>query len=175
MIITSSEKYGFVFEDDAMPCFDNIRNPLFHLASLSNKLDIVSLVNQRPKLKKERIISCSDDTSLCALRGNDFGAIAYFITADAAQKLLNHPQRFEYEVDLLIHHWWMHECQILHLVPSLFIEDGRASSIGYSDIPRWQNDTWFHKIFRRINRLYESVQKRLFFAKYLKMVRKRFD
>lgn len=174
-IINSPEGYGFVFEDDAKPCFENVFYQISNLAKLSNKLDIVSLANRRPKLTRERIITCTEDTALYLLRGNDFGAEAYFISANAARQLLNHPQRFEYEVDILIHHWWMHKCQMLHLMPPLFIEDGRASTIGYSNVPRWRTDTWRLQIVRRINRLFDSIRKRVFFANHLKLIRNRFS
>ena len=75
--------YGFVFEDDAMPLSDDISAALTRLSEMADQLDIVSLANRRPKLKREKIAVCSENTALYALRGNDIGAEAYFINSDA--------------------------------------------------------------------------------------------
>lgn len=173
MLIDSGDGYGFVFEDDAMPLSDDISAALTRLSEMADQLDIVSLANRRPKLKREKIAVCSENTALYALRGNDIGAEAYFINSDAAQRLLNHRNRYEYEVDFLIHHWWMHDCQILHLMPPLFAEDGRTSSIGYAETEIWEKDSLMHKISRRVHRLIDSFQKRYRFSGYLNNIRNR--
>ncbi len=173
MLIDSGDGYGFVFEDDAMPLSDNIATALTRLTDMAGQLDIVSLANRRPKLKREKVATCTEDTALYALRGNDIGAEAYFINSDAAQRLLNHHNRYEYEVDFLIHHWWMHDCQILHLMPPLFAEDGRSSSIGYTETATWEKDSLMHKVSRRAFRLMDSFQKRYRFSGYLNNIRNR--
>ena len=67
----------------------------------------------------------------------------------------------------------MHDCQILHLMPPLFAEDGRASSIGNSETEIWEKDSLMHKISRRVHRLIDSFQKRYRFSGYLNNIRNR--
>jgi glycosyl transferase family 25 len=172
-IIDSDAHCGFVFEDDAIAQTKDLKPLMEELVSLAGYLDIVTLTNQREKLKRERVRSCGTASALYMLRGNDFGAVSYFITADAAKRLLSHPLLHQYEVDFLMHHWWNHDCQLLHLLPPLFAEDGRPSTIGHENNIPWPNDSSWVRCLRRFNRFVDSVRKRALFAARLRHIRTR--
>ena len=174
-IIENDTGYGFVFEDDAIALGDDTLSVMQELVRLAPRLDVVSLASRRQKLPRHLIRKCSDDRGLYLLRGNDIGAESYFITADAAHRLLAHPFRHDYEVDMLIHHWWHHDVQLLHLLPPVFAEEGRPSSIGYDGLVPWLQDSFKASLTRRFNRLRDSLDKRRRFSTNLRRISSRHD
>ena len=164
-IIDSGAGYGFVFEDDAIAndiatTQGDVLPVMQAMVQLSSRLDIVTLANRRQKLKKQKIRPLEKGYDLCLLNGNDIGAESYFISADAAARMLNHHHLHDDEVDVLIHHWWHHDCQVLHLQPSLFAEEGRPTSIGYDGKTPWADDSISTKLGRRFARIHDSITKR---------------
>ena len=174
-LIESDEKYAYVFEDDVQFLTDKSSSVFSELDALSSNLDIVCLANRRQSLKRFKVADCGQNSDLVVLQGNDFGAEGYFISKHAAQTLLAHPQRHEYEVDFLIHHWWRHNCSVLHIMPPICSEDGRTSSIGYQNVPVWENDKTKHLVARRFNRLKDSFNKRLLFRQRINSVKTKFS
>lgn len=174
-LIESDEKYAYVFEDDVQFLTDKSSNVFSELDALSANLDIVCLANRRQSLKRFKVADCGQNSDLVVLKGNDFGAEGYFISKHAAQTLLAHPHRHEYEVDFLIHHWWRHNCSVLHIMPPICSEDGRTSSIGYQNVPVWENDKTKHLVARRFNRLKDSLNKRLLFRQRINSVKTKFS
>ena len=174
-IIENDTGCGFVFEDDAIALGDDTLSTMQELVRLAPRLDVVSLANRRQKLPRHLIRQCGDDRGLYLLRGNDIGAESYFITAGAARRLLAHRLRQDYEVDMLIHHWWHHGLQVLHLLPPVFAEEGRPSSIGYDGQVPWPHDSLRAGLMRRFNRLRDSLVKRRGFSANLRQISTRLD
>ena len=174
-IIENDTGCGFVFEDDAIALGDDTLSTMKELVRLAPRLDVVSLANRRQKLPRHLIRQCGDDRGLYLLRGNDIGAESYFITAGAARRLLAHRLRQDYEVDMLIHHWWHHGLQVLHLLPPVFAEEGRPSSIGYDGQAPWPRDSLRAGLMRRFNRLRDSLVKRRGFSANLRQISTRLD
>jgi|GEM_PF-312899 len=172
-LLASDAPYALIFEDDAEPLTPDVLTHIKSLVEMADRLDVVILSNRRKKLRRFKVKDLNDGAGLYVLRHNDFGAESYFITRDAARKFITHPRRFAFEVDFLIHHWWYHDCHILHLLPSLFAEDGRTSTIGYTNLENWTNDTVRHWLSRRLVRAGDSVKKRFFFPSYLNRIRER--
>lgn len=173
-IVASGEPGGFIFEDDAIPLRDDTLMLMAELMRIADCLDIVSLANRRLKLKRALIHVIAPSAGLYALKGNDMGSEGYFITASAAQRMLRHPFRYGYELDRLIHHWWHHDCQVLHLLPPLFTEEGRPTSIGYDGLEPWPDDGPGIGLRRRLHRLRDSIAKRSRFASQAQAIRHRF-
>jgi glycosyl transferase family 25 len=172
-IMDSDAGCGFIFEDDATPLGDDTKALMGELVGLADHLDIVTLVNMRAGMKGEMIRPCGKSSALYLLKGNDFGAVGYFITAGAAARLLRHPLIHQYEVDFLMHHWWNHQCQLLHLLPPLFDEDGRPSSIGHDNNIPWPDEGLWVKLQRRVMRLKDSALKRALYPRRLRAARRR--
>jgi GR25 family glycosyltransferase involved in LPS biosynthesis len=172
-IIESGAACGFVFEDDAVPLRDNVLPRMEELVRLAGRLDIVFLTNMREKLERRMVRPCGGSSGLYFLKGNDFGAISYLITAKAAGKLLENPLLCQYEVDFLMHHWWNHDCQTLHMLPPLFGEDGRTSTLDHKNIILWPGEGLGEKLLRRLNRLSDSVLKRVLSPIRYRRARKR--
>ena len=171
-LLDSEQSCALVLEDDALPVSGAIAPHIATLVAMADRLDIVFLANGHPERELIKVVDIQQEGALSVLRYNSFGAIGYFITRRAAQHLLNHPKRYVFEVDRLMHHWWHHDCQVLHLSPWLFEEDGRNSSIGYENVKTWQDDNLSHKIIRRFNRLWDSLIKRLYFRHYINNIKR---
>lgn len=141
MIAEGDDDYGFIFEDDAMP-FDTAKPYIpaicDQLSQLHRHIDIVFLSNRRPAssyrpLYKLPILPVDQDFHLASVRFNSIGAESYMLSKQAAIRLLENPNRHIFEVDCMLHHWWLHDCDVLHLHPPLFAEEGRPSTIGFMD------------------------------------------
>ena len=172
-LLDSEQDCALVLEDDAVPVSDAITSCIEALVAMADRLDVVFLANRH---RNRELIKGADMTqgyALSVLRYNSIGTESYFITRAGAQHLLNHPKRYVFEIDRLMHHWWHHDCQVLHLSPWLFEEDGRNSSIGYENVRTWQDDNLSHKIIRRFNRLWDSFVKRLYFRHYINNIKRR--
>ena len=197
-ILNKNLPYAFVFEDDAIYPHsgdakglpgshsagagippsqrreaEEIGGRLRRLAELARVLDVVFLATRKPDLPYVNLARLDAMSNLVAMKYNDFGAHAYFISNRAARHLLTHPNRHIYEVDFHMHHWWRHNCQILHLMPSAFTHSGRASSIGYDRDRAWQPDYFYHRFARRFNRSKDSLVKRAQFPFYIRGIRTR--
>ena len=172
-LLDSEQSCALVLEDDALPISEAIAPCIKALVAMADRLDIVTLANRHNKRKQIKVADIQQGRELSVLRYNSFGAESYFITRAAAQHLLNHPKLYVFEVDRLIHHWWHHDCQVLHLSPWLFEEDGRSSSIGYKNVRTWQDDNLSHEIIRRFNRAWDSFIKRLYFRPYINNIKRR--
>jgi len=173
VLLASDAPFAFIFEDDAGPLRDDIMPCIQGLVEMADLLDVVILSNRRENLKRVKVKDMAGDTGLYALRYNNIGLESYFITKDAARTFLDHPRRFACEVDSLLHHWWNHDRQVLHLLPPLFAEDGRTTTIGYANISNWPDDRIWHRICRRFNRAGVSFRKRLFFPGYVARIKAR--
>ena len=172
-LLDSEQSCALVLEDDAVPVSEAIAPCIEALVAMADRLDVVFLANRH---RNRELIKGADMTrgyALSVLQYNSIGTESYFITRAAAQHLLNHPKRYVFEIDRLMHHWWHHDCQVLHLSPWLFEEDGRNSSIGYENVRTWQDDNLNHKIIRRFNRLWDSLIKRLYFRRYINGIKRR--
>ncbi|XDZ65104.1 glycosyltransferase family 25 protein [Alphaproteobacteria bacterium LSUCC0684] len=172
-LLAGDAPFAFIFEDDAGPIQDDIMPRIRGVVEMADQLDVVILSNRRENLKRVKVKDMAGDAGLYAMRYNDFGLESYFITKEAARTFLDHPHRFSTEVDFLIHHWWHHDRQVLHLLPPLFAEDGRTSTIGYSNVPLWPDDRIRHRISRRFIRASDSMRKRLCFPGYVSRIKAR--
>ena len=167
-----------VLEDDAVPTSDGhgiLADSLNALHGRRDRLDLV-LLHKRSIRPLVRITGGNDgEPGLAILRYNDFGAESYFITARCAEYLLSKPERYLFEVDLFLQHWWRHDphIDILHLEPALFQEEGRPSLIGYEDSPRYESSNLRHRIARQMNRWTDSLEKRIRFRGYASRARRR--
>ena len=173
MIAEGDDDYGFVFEDDAMP-FDAAKPYISaicdQLSQLDPLLDIVFLSNRRPAssyrpLHKLPDLPDDQDFHLASVRYSSIGAESYMLSKQAAIKLLENPHRYIFEVDCMLHHWWLHNCDVYHLQPPLFAEEGRPSTIGYHDIKPWPKDGFSHKLKRKWHRVAISFIKRTQFSR----------
>ena len=173
--IASGTPFALIFEDDAGPLEPNILPRIEELAAMADRLDVVILSNRREKLNRVKVKDLANGSGLYALKYNDFGAESYFITQAAAENFLHHPRRYISEVDFLLHHWWHHDRQVIHLLPPLFGEDGRTSTIGYKDIPGWPDDKLRHKLSRRFARAASSFRKRASFPGYVARIKARLN
>lgn len=174
-IIDNGEEYAFVFEDDAVALADDAFAAMKTLTEYAQYLDIVTLANRRVNNKKVKVRSCGPSHEFCVLKGSDIGSESYFITGDAAKRMLGHQYLQESEIDMLIHHWWHHDCQVLHLFPPLFTEENRPSSIGYGNLDYWPDDTAGFRVKRRLHRISNSIKKRSWFAAHFRKIQKRFQ
>ena len=174
-LLDSGQDCALILEDDALPVLEAIAPCIEALVALADKLDIVMLENRNPKRKQIKVADMSQVGALSVVRyNNSFGSASYFITRAAAQHLLNNPKRHVFEVDRFMHHWWHHDCQVLHLLPRLFEEDGRPSNIEYKEnVKIWQDDNLSHNLARRFNRLWDSLIKRLYFKRYINDIKRR--
>ena len=173
-LLDSEQTCALIFEDDALPVSEAIAPCIEGLVAMADKLDIVILANRRRKRKQVRVADMPQGCALSVLRyNNSFGSESYFITRAAAQRLLNHPKRYVFEFDRLLHHWWYHDCQVLNTCPFLFEEDGRPSLIGYENGTTWENDNFVHRIIRRFNRIRNTLVKRFYFRRYINNIKRR--
>lgn len=168
-----------VLEDDAavIPSSqDIIVERLNALHDRCEDLDLVFL-HRRYDRKDVRIDgSLENEPGLSLTRYKDMGAESYFISASCARYLLSRPERYLFEVDLFLQHWWRHypNIHVLHHSPPLFREVGRPSQINHEPQPRYSSSTLLQQFSRRRNRVLESFQKRWHFGAYSSAVRKRF-
>jgi GR25 family glycosyltransferase involved in LPS biosynthesis len=178
MISQGSKKYGLILEDDALPLFqkETVYMEFFNnIEKMIENVDIVFLSNRRPTRDIFTVTELSETFKLCAVKYSGIGAESYLITRHAAKSLDGLKNKFDFEVDCLLHHWWRHPLSVLHLSPPIFEEDGRASTIGYTKrLPNWPNNDAFKFILRRFNRLRDSLIKRLYFYLHLKKMKLRF-
>jgi GR25 family glycosyltransferase involved in LPS biosynthesis len=163
MIQQSSVPYGLILEDDAIPIETSkpfLSDQINHLAVMSDRLDVVILSLRRKTNKQLPIAPVGSHGKLAMIKYSDIGLESYFITRPAIDRLLPHPDRFCFEADTFLQHWWRHHAQVVHHIPSLFEEDGGDSQIGYHETPIWENDHIWHKGARRFWRGLDSLKKR---------------
>jgi glycosyl transferase family 25 len=163
MIRQSSVPYGLILEDDAIPVEASkpfLSDQLNHLAAMADRLDVVILSLRRKSNKQLPIIPLGHHGKLAMIKYSDIGGESYFITRSAIDRLLPHPDRFCFEVDTFLQHWWRHHAQVVHHIPSLFEEDGGDSQIGYHETSTWENDRIWHGGARRVWRALDSLKKR---------------
>ena len=173
IIAEGAADFGFIFEDDAVPFSqdtDYVQSMMMALAGLGKDVDFVALYQGRPKRKKIHVQALTHKANLTVVRFQDMGAVAYMIAKPAARKLLANPYRYSLTVDILIHKWWLHDCDILHIDPPLFIEDGRTSILGRNSGEAWIKDQWYHKIVRRCWHYKSQWVKRIALISFLKRV-----
>lgn len=176
-MLNKNAPYALIFEDDALPNkkeIAHIAQRLHRLTLFSTCLDIVFFDTRRKNIPYIRLARLDAASTLGVVKYNSFGGYAYFITRHAARHLLTHPNRHIYEVDFHMHHWWRHRCQILYVAPDLFVHnDKKQSSIRYDRDRAWANDYFYHRLARRLNRMGDSLHKRLAFPHYVRQIRKR--
>ncbi|MGC6412675.1 MAG: glycosyltransferase family 25 protein [Candidatus Puniceispirillaceae bacterium] len=167
-LIDSGADYGLVFEDDALGLIEKaeMAEILARLIEKADRLDFVFLATRRQNRPRHKLAPLTRKTHLSLLEYHDFGSEAYFLTRKAAMKMLAHPEKQMFEIDCLMHHWWRHDCAILHLDPPAFEEDGRTTTIGYSQKHSWPDDQIITKLLRRWNRARDSLTKRRQFPRY---------
>jgi glycosyl transferase family 25 len=178
-IAYGDQDYGLICEDDAMPLpatSPHITAVLDQLAGLDKPIDILFLGNRRPQRKATPVcaleyVSADYDFRLTAIKYNSIGAECYLLSRHAARALLKNNYRYIFEVDCMLHHWWLHSCHVLHLDPPLFAEEGRPSTIGYTHIKSWPRDRIHHKLKRKWRRIRTSYIKRIHFPRVLKRLR----
>jgi GR25 family glycosyltransferase involved in LPS biosynthesis len=149
---------------------------LDQLARLDKSIDILFLGNRHPQRKAIPVcslehVSANHDFHLTAIKYNSIGAECYLLSKHAARALLKNNYRYIFEVDSMLHHWWLHSCHVLHLDPPLFAEEGRPSNIGYTHIKSWPRDHIGHKLTRKWRRIRTSYIKRIHFPGVLKRLR----
>ena len=140
------------------------------------QLDLVFL-NQRFNRQIVRVDGSSEgEAGLTLHRYSDIGADSYFITNRCARYLLTRPERYRFEVDCFLQHWWRHDpdIHILHHHPPLFKEMGRPSEIDYATTPRYPSNPLHHLMMRRVHRIGDSMKKRWLFMRYASCIRERF-
>lgn len=166
-----------VLEDDAIATSAGksiLNDRINWLYDHRDRIDLVMLHQRyaRPFLSVDG--SDGHDPCIGLFRHSDIGAESYFITAKCARYLLTRPDRFIFEVDAFLQHWWRHDpvVHILHHRPPLFKEEGRDSLIGYTDTPIYPSNPVQHRIARKWNRFRDSLYKRLRFSSYLAHARR---
>ena len=180
-LIDSGADYGLIFEDDALPLIDKEAMAAItaQLAAHAQQLDVVFLAMRRQNRPRQHIASLGASCRLSVLNYHDFGSEAYFITKAAAQKLLAHREKQMFEIDCLMHHWWRHDCQIVHLDPPVFTEDGRSTTIGYAHKQGWPDESGMARVMlagvRRWNRWRDSLAKRVRFGPYKAAIKARLE
>ncbi len=177
MIADGAAEYGFIFEDDAIPIAEatDVEQVMSKLGKLSGRIDVVSLFDSHRHRPHVPIHRLDAKFQLSVVRYNAHGGVAYMISKAAAQKLLNDRYRYVLGVDRAMYNWGLNGCDVLHLDPPLFIEDGRASTVTLSARARWANDRWHHKLARKWWILYSSLAKRLRLLFHTRRMRARFD
>ena len=181
-IANGDEEYGLICEDDAMPISETaqyILAILNQLTELDKPIDILFLANRSPQRKVMPIyalpsMSQEVEFQIVSIKYNSIGAECYLLSRNAARALLTNHYRYLFEVDCLLHHWWLHSCNVLHLDPPLFAQEGRPSTIGYTNTKPWPSDHIGHKLKRKWHRIYTSYMKRMRYARLLKHWRDRF-
>lgn len=167
-----------ILEDDAIATSAGksiLNDRIDWLYGHRDRIDLVMLHqrNTRPFLRVDGKDGRDPGLGLC--RYNDIGAESYFITSRCAQSLLTRQERYVFEVDAFLQHWWRHDPKIhvLHHRPPLFMEEGRPSQIGYEDTPVYRPNWVHHRIMRKCNRIRDSLFKRLRFGTYYNRARGR--
>lgn len=183
LIANGEQDYGLIFEDDALPVANTskyILEVLNKVECLNCLVDIIFLSRRFPERKPVvniqdlGVISDKQKFSLVWVKYNGIGADSYILSRQAAKKLLKNKLRFVLEVDCLLHHWWINKCNVLHLNPPLFKEEGRPSTIGYGNFQKWPKDTVLNMAKRKWRRIYSSFKKRMIFNQSIKRCQKLF-
>ena len=170
-LIASNHNYALILEDDA-ELTASTGAILESLTNGAHQFDIISLHHRKTR-PQHKIADLHSGHILSVLRYNHIGATAYLISRDAATRLLKTALPITFEIDLYINRWWQHGVQNLFIYPPLAAEDGRPSTIGYTQTPpSWPNDTWVSQMHRRLNRLIDSLRKRIDFLRYLQNAQK---
>lgn len=183
LIANGDQDYGLICEDDALPLpetSDHITTILDHLTNLDQLIDIVFLARRFPNRKTIPIYKLAHlppdhEFRLTLVKYNSIGAECYLLSRQAARTLLENKYRHVFEVDCMLHHWWLNGCNVLHINPPLFAEEGRPSTIGYMDIQPWPYDHIGHKLKRKWHRIHTSFTKRMRFHHALKQCRDLFS
>lgn len=177
-ILDEGHDAAVVLEDDAIAIPSSsgiILDRLNKLYERRDQLDLVFLHRRwnRPSVRVDG--TGSGEPGLVVPRYSDLGAISYFMTARCARQLLSRPDRYRFEVDKIMHHWWrMHpNIHVLIHEPSLFSEGGRASKIGYDHEPQYDTISLVDRSIRRWNRLNDSLSKRLRFRRHVARIQNR--
>lgn len=168
-LLDSNADCALILEDDAI-LSNSAHSVLNHLATRATDFDIVTLhhYKHRPLHLIDKLPS---DHELSVARYNQIGAIAYMVSRDAAARLLVSSAPITFEIDVYMNRWWEHGISNLLVYPPIAQEDGRASTIGYTDKqPVWADDSLLLRLYRRINRMKDSMQKRLRFSAYLRKI-----
>lgn len=163
-IVSSSESTALILEDDAV-LQPETKDALSRIERLAGKFDMIHLhhTTKRPLFGRFEI---SETQSLSLHKYNPIQNVAYVISRNACEKLLDLSLPAVFEVDLLCQRWWEHGLATLTVDPPLATEIGGTSTIGYpSTPPVWQNDTIRHKLGRYFNRRKASVTKRYLFRR----------
>lgn len=173
-IAESPTPFGLILEDDAV-LTDTVPQLLTQIAALDGKFDIVNL-HFRGGRPLVNIAPLSPVHTLTSCRYNSIGAESYVLSKAAAKRLLTAVEPITYEVDLFLNRWWNHGVQILTVNPAAVHEDDSVSTIGYSSIPpAWPNDKPVHYLSRKINRLWDSLRKRLAYPSMVAAMKARLE
>lgn len=180
VILDEGLEAAVILEDDAVATAEG-RNIVIERINWCyghrDRLDLVMLHQRypRPFLSIDGSDGLGPCVGLC--RYSDIGAESYFITAECAGYLLARRDRYIFEVDAFLQHWWRHDkdVHILHHRPPLFEEEGRPSQIGYDTKPQYRPDRWMHRVTRVSNRIRDSFAKRIRFRTHAERVRTRFS
>ena len=170
-ILDEKIEAAVVLEDDAVPTRSGrnlLGERLKALYGQRERLDLVFLHQRRKQQTVRMDGSREGEPGLALKRYSDIGAESYFITSNCASYLLGRPERFLFELDLFLQHWWRHDpaIKILHHSPPLFKEEGRPSHMDYEANPLYETNTVLHRLTRRFHRVADSVQKRMRFGAY---------
>ena len=171
-IAASDAPMALILEDDAI-LDKEIENILHHLRLLEDRIDIVNL-HFRGGRPLTDIVPLSGTYWLSSCRYNSIGAESYVITRKAATDLAKQYLPMMYEVDLFLNRWWDHGLHILTVNPPVVSEDESPTTIGYpAEKAGWPENSWWHQILRRLNRIGTSFTKRRRYPWMIAAIKKR--
>ena len=179
-IIDDGLEAAVVLEDDAVVTDTGRSVVVERLNTLHEERERLDLVFLHRRFGRKSIPVDGDrgsGPSLALSCYSDIGTESYFITNRCARYLLARPERYRYEVDLFLQHWWRHdpEISILHHQPALFQEEGRPSQIRSAATPGFESNPLHHRFMRRFHRLSDSLRKRILFRGHVSRNRARFS
>ena len=161
--IVRNQEITLVLEDDflladssALTCLERLSTESVALIRLHGIFD-----------KPCEVLGDLDDRQLVAFNGNPAGTLAYLLTPDAAQILLEKSARFYVPVDDFIDHEWRHGIIVQGVQPYIFESIEGQSSIGERKKPRF---SFLQKLRIEFYKGLESLQNRSFKRKKRKII-----